>query len=193
MFKIKCLKKPEYNLDWLEETSTNLLKNIEVNIPEIIIEDLETGFNGLYDLKSQKIFLSYKNDSYRVIRILFHEIGHYFYNVLLTEEEISYWKKYYISNFRIINFKKLEKIYTHNYQYEYIRYVSPKIKNMIEFYWAYLEKEKVFAKLESWYADDDQEIFCEIFSNYFNGGCLYKSNSDLIKNLLQRFNRSNHE
>ncbi len=70
---------------------------------------------------------------------------------------------------------------------EPIRYIPPKVQKLLDFHNRY-NKNEYFFKLESGYADNEEEIFCETFATYLvNGECLHKSNTKIIKQLLERF------
>jgi Zn-dependent peptidase ImmA (M78 family) len=167
-----------YNINELERDARALLKNTNIIIPGIIIDDLGIDFNGYY--KDKKIYLNFKIRNFTPLHVLFHEIGHHIYE---KEEIQNIWKKYYDGNIKKINFRKLENFYMHKYQDEPIRYIPPKIKILLDYYYNYLS-HNVFMKLESWYADNEEEVFCETFATYFNSGCLYEQNKNLIKNIL---------
>lgn len=193
---LKILTPPRFNSDWLEERFESQIYNFTFysNIPPVIIMNFDKfdedhaylkSCGGCYDIKERTILINHQCST--PLATLFHEFGHHLYQNILNGYQLHSWENYYYKHFKHIRCDKFLKKYRYFQEDDYERNIPPKIFNLMKFFEMY-RKNECFTKLETYYAPDKEEAFCEVFASYIvNGECLHKSNTKIMKGILESY------
>jgi hypothetical protein len=155
---------------------------------------------------------NYVNKNNIVLRMLFHELGHYLYRIYLSDEAIDEFQDYIKDNTKRVNISQLIDLtetfsseelklkyplqyvligsfqFGDKYKY-YLKNVKNSEKNVYSLHfleWLSGTKVKLFDKPASAYIPDNEEIFCEIFANYmmYDLRLLHSDNYRILKTLI---------
>lgn len=210
----EIIDKPIYNAEELlnrfSEIINRKFKTIKNHLPLIVFKRL-VARDG--ELRTNLIINSnYKNRNNKLLRTLFHELGHFIYRFYISDDAIEEFNFYIDKNTKKVDIQKLINLVnlyewdeiSKNYSLEYVligslqfsdeySYYTKNVKNAedtnysIHFLeWLKNIKVKLFDKPASAYMPNSEEIFCEIFANYmmYDLRLLHSENYRILRQIL---------
>ncbi len=193
-------------------------KVIKNKIPLILFKKLkgrvgELNYNSINaDVVNIIMNSNYVNKNNIVLRMLFHELGHYLYEFYLSDNTIDAFQDYVKDNTKRVNISQLVTLvenysndelrlkyplqyvligsfyFSDEYKY-YLNNVKNSERNIYSIHfleWLKNIKIKMFDKPASAYMPNNEEIFCEIFANYmmYDLRLLHSDNYRILKQLI---------
>lgn len=168
----------------------------------------ESCADGSYTSNSAKIWINTTHHS-NVLKTCYHELGHHFYNTILSDTDRAKWLDYHCQNMKILNFAKISKkfkkltgidIKTDEKSvincYEILK-ADKKLSillNIIYVCFSELKNKgyiKYFCKNE-WINGprNEEENFCDAFACFILNRNIYESNKIFFKKLLSNLRLS---
>lgn len=201
--KLKILNPPRFELERVIEIYKAKISLLTIESPDIVVFNFEKFdadhevlryCSGLYKPDESLIYINHQCST--PLATLFHEFGHHLYQKILDKDQLHDWEKYYYRHYKTINWKLFRSKYENITkkvrfdcgEYGYIRALNTKQIYTLLFFHNVYQRECVFTKLESSYAPNKEEAFCETFASYMiNGECLHKSNTKIMKGILESY------